>query len=114
MIPEVYNLVPEVRAAHEATNGHFNDFPPEWREITAKEFAQSRHFVYAPVLVEYRQMIPRDPETGMRGPALAARLEWQQNGTGFAVVNDHWAGAIKFYTFGVVPHGYVETHDSSD
>jgi len=99
---------------HQKRTGGYNAFPPKWREISEAEFAKSRHFTFHPVLVEFRQMIKRDERGSMYGVAVSATLHWQNNGTGFAIVNDPWAGKVKFYTFGEVPAGFVETFDSSD
>lgn len=115
MWKENYELTPAERLEHERKNGGYNEFPPEWREIDAAEFAKSRHFCFSPVLVEFRQMMrPFGQLNHPRQPAESAHLFWQQNGTGYAIVNDYWAGTIKFYTFGRVPEGYVEHFDSSD
>lgn len=111
MIKEDHDMSKADREAHVALNGGFNDYPPKWREINADTFAKSRHFAFAPVLREYRQMY--HPE-GKWNEALSARLEWQFDGTGYAVVNDYWKGTVKFYTFGEQPAGYVEKFDSSD
>jgi hypothetical protein len=50
----------------------FNDFPANWREITQEVFAKSRHFTFAPVNIEFRQMIDRNDRSK---PPLNARLE---------------------------------------
>lgn len=116
MFRELHDVTVADRQAHERLNGRYNDFPPGWREIDAAEFAKSRHFMFCPVLVEFRQMMRPFGETDTTKdvPHVSAYLYWQQNGTGYAVVNDYWAGTVKFYTFGSVPAGYVETFDSSD
>lgn len=121
MIKEKHDMSLDEMRAHISLNGDFNDYPPHWKEITATEFAKSRHFMFSPVLVEYRQMLARDGEgkvqrleSGVPAHAVGADLHWQRNGTGFAIVHDHWAGTVKFFKFGSVHEGYVEHFDSSD
>lgn len=119
MWKENYELTPAERLEHERKNGGYNEFPPHWCEIDAAVFARSRHFAFSPVLVEYRQMRrpfgkPAQENTNVASDMVDAHLFWQQNGTGYAVVNDYWAKTVKFYTFGSVPEGYVEHFDSSD
>jgi hypothetical protein len=89
----------------------FNDFPANWREITQEVFAKSRHFTFAPVNIEFRQMIDRNDRSK---PPLNARLEWQADGTGYSIVNDYWAGTVKLFAFGERTPGLVENFDSSD
>lgn len=116
MWTEKYDLNQEQREAHEKRNGTYNEFPPDWREISEGEFARSRHFTFEPALVEFRQMMRPfgETDTTKDTPAVSANLFWQANGTGYAVVNDYWAKTVKFYAFGSVPEGYVEYFDSSD
>lgn len=116
MWQEKYDMQPFERKEHERRTGGYNEFPPEWREIDAAKFARSRHFTFAPVLVEYRQMMRPfgERDTTKDTPAVSAHLFWQPNGTGFTIVEDYWAQTIKFYAFGTIHDGYVETFDSSD
>lgn len=116
MWKEKHDLSYAERYTREKLTGRYNEFPPGWREIDAAEFARSRHFMFVPVLVEYRQMMRPfgEQDTSKDKPAVSTHLFWQQNGTGFAIVEDFWARTIKFYTFGYIPEGYVETFDSSD
>lgn len=116
MWTEKYDLNQEQREAHEKRNGTYNEFPPMWREIDAADFARSRHFMMAPVLVEYRQMMRPfgETDTTKDTPAVSAHLFWQSNGFGYAVVNEFWKGTIHFYEFGFPISGLVENFDSSD
>jgi hypothetical protein len=86
----------------------FNDFPIGWRELTEKEFAQSKFFRCSPRHVEFRQMYPQD-ENGkrMREGMVATRLMWMQDKTGYALANDFWAGTVRYYAFGC-QHDYRE------
>ena len=114
MIPTLSDLSEDARAQHKLVNGWYNDYPPEWRELTALEFARSRHFTFTPVLIEFRQMIFGLPGNPNRTPAISAQLQWQADGTGHAVINDYWDGTVKFYAFGKQPVGFKEAFDSSD
>jgi hypothetical protein len=93
----LYDLEAKERDAHAAEKGGWNDFPPNWREITEQEFAQSAYFLYDPVLLEHRQMLDR---SNPQAPAQSALLQWQHTGDGFAVVNDFRAKKVRFYAFG--------------
>lgn len=119
MIKELSDLTKEQREDHAKRTGTFNDFPPNWREITETEFAQSRHFAFVPVLAEYRQMIRRGPkekdESRRNLPAaVSATLFWQSNGTGYSIISDFWKGTVSFYSFGEIPEGFEEQFDSTD
>jgi hypothetical protein len=97
MINTIHDLPQSTRVERERDYGGFNDFPPNWREMSEAEFAKSDFFTYSTALVEFRQML--DPER--KNPALGAHLNWQTDlKTGYAIVNDFWAGKIKFYHFG--------------
>lgn len=116
MWTEKYDLPYVEQFAHQEKTGGYNEFPPHWREINGSVFAQSRHFTFAPVLVEFRQMMrPFGAfDTSKDTPAVSTHLFWQANGTGYAIVNDYWGKTVKFYTFGSIPEGFVEHFDSSD
>ena len=89
-------------ASYENKWGGFNDFPPNWREIDEKTFSQSHFFMYTPKIVEYRQMLERD-ENGlmkMDKMCVSAHLYIFEDGVGFAMHSDYWAGKIRFYQFG--------------
>lgn len=115
-IRTLHDLTMPERKAHAEKTGGYNFFPPKWRKITEKEFAQSRHFAFEPALTEYRQMMRPfgETDTSKDTPAVSAHLHWQANGIGFAIVADYWEGTVGFYTFGETPAGFVEIFDSSD
>jgi hypothetical protein len=83
--------------AHRQQFGGFNDFPPNWHEISEAEFAKSSYFTYSPMLREFRQMKNRGDHNE---PMIGAHLHWMHDNTGFAIVNDFWACKIKFFAFG--------------
>lgn len=113
MIKTNYDLSAEERAAHEAKWGGFNDFPPGWKEIDAKEFAKSPHFGFNPDLREYRQML-RSKEFEHAGCCVTTHLYFYFDGRGYALVNDFWEGTVKFFMFGELnPHAY-DNFDTSD
>lgn len=82
---------------HRLAYGGWNDFPPAWRELTEEQFAKSMFFTYTPVMHEFRQMLDRSKP---QQPAMSATLYHMHDGTGFSIVNDFWAGKVRFYTFG--------------
>jgi len=95
---------PEVTKAlreHEKTWGGFNDTPPGWREITEEEFVRSNFFSYDPEKVEHRQLMHAGitDEKGT-APLHGARLYFFWDGTGVALMDDFWAGKIRFFAFG--------------
>lgn len=115
-------------------SSNFNDVPPNFREITEKEFAQSKFFVYSPERWEYRQITRKeDLERLQRKSALVIRMAHFYDGTGIAIESDYWAGKVHYFWFGACEHkertqrnignclneytckncGFVETLDSS-
>lgn len=81
---------------HKAKWGGFNDFPPNWRELTEEEFAESHFFVYEFKTREYRQM--HDP--GRTKPATRATLYFMHDGTGYALVSDRSKRKLHYFKFG--------------
>ena len=100
MIRERHDLSREEEAEHLKKFGHYNDFPPNWREISEAVFAKSAHFTYTPWLTEYRQMLRYLDGRPNAKEMVGAHLHYQGDGTGYAVVNDFWAGKVRFYAFG--------------
>lgn len=86
-------------------NTGFNDAPIGWREITLKQFAQSKFFSYHPTFIEYRQILRIDGKPVEK--MISAQLFWFHDDTGVALVSDYWAGTISCFAFGCV-HEYVE------
>lgn len=116
--------------------------PPNFREISEKEFAQSKYFTYSPKFVEFRQV--NDPkavslfkwgEPGReRSHVFDVRLYYFYDGTGLGIVGDYWGGRVRYFSFAVCEHlnrternigrclneyicnecGFKETIDSSD
>ncbi len=74
----------------------FNSFPPGWRKISEKEFAQSDFFRYGIGKTEYRQMMTENKSD----PAIGATLYYIDADNGFSIVNNFWNGTIEFYAFG--------------
>lgn len=125
---DFHTFTTEERTAHEAKYGGYNDFPPNWRRLTEKQFAQGGFFTFSPVLVEYRQML-NHVTTRERKPlrdqaAMSAKLFYMHDNTGYAITNDYWAGYVRFYAFGcrgvhqnhtTCPEcGFAANYDSSD
>lgn len=97
---------PDLKAPDGTT---YNDYPLGWKEITEKEFAQSKFWVYRSTMVESRQMYHKTPEghndvvKGFTG----AVLYWFHDKTGVAMSHDYWGGKIHYYVFGC-DHKYTE------
>lgn len=96
MIRELHDLSREDQDAWARKTGGFNDFPPNWREISEEVFAKSAHFTWTFVMTEHRQMLTPKRDV----PCVSATLLWQQDSTGYALVNDFWGGKVRYYTFG--------------
>lgn len=106
MIAQHSDLTTERRTEHEQKYGSFNDFPPNWREVTEAEIAtESLGRMYSPVLVEYRQM--GKLEVG-GPPMLAATLSFYHDGSGSAIHYDYWGKRVRWFMFGLCDqHNYT-------
>lgn len=95
----LYNQIPEhesaIMRAHEAQYGGYNDFPPNWEEITPEEFACSNFFVYGFVGCEYRQMIRH--RDGTRNTMVSAHLFFHPQGC-YAISRSSWT--VRYFRFG--------------
>jgi len=122
-----------------AKYGKDHELPPNFREITEKEFAQSKFFVYFPEFWEYRQITKKEDfekfkwGNEQRSHVFSLRMAYFFDGTGVALEHDYWAGKVRYFAFAVCEHnertqrnvgnclneytcaacGYVETIDSS-
>lgn len=107
MIRDIYELTSEQRIAHEQVYGRYNDYPPNWREVTPAELVvKSLRRLYAPVLMEYRQM-----GTLQLGapPMLGATLWFFHDGSGYAEHFDFWEQRIRYFMFAACAHDMVDT-----
>lgn len=93
--------------------GEFNDFPPGFKEITAKQFAQSGFFTWCKTALEFRQPIGWDklpsgtllkPFGG--GPAIT--MFFMNHGCNFAMSNDYYGEEVRYFTFADCYHDWVE------
>lgn len=97
MIIQFHDLPPESRDLRVAQFGGFDELPPNWREISAAEFSRSAFFSCSSVMIEQRNMKTSDPTR----PFIQTLLFWQPElNSGYSIVNDPWAGSIRFYHFG--------------
>lgn len=106
----------EVAAELKKEFGDYNDFPPNWRRITADEFAKSNFFHYGPRYMGHRQMC-RPAEHMTDGHMLEATLFFFDDHTGVAMESyrplrtDFTKPApeaeVRFYAFGC-DHQYRE------
>lgn len=86
---------------HELEFGNFNQFPPNWQEITEKEFVR-KFLDYTPALSEYRQMFrTMDGEQYTVNGAKAyvsAKLYFMLDHTGYALSSKN--DKLIFFRFG--------------
>jgi hypothetical protein len=103
-------------------NGGYNDFPPNWHEITPEQFAKSDFFGWHADIMEHRQMVPKTAgmkvlmrlKDGQEGCAVTANLYWMPSGLGYSIVNDFWGGQIRLFKFGTQNPDWLKGIDSSD
>lgn len=110
--PESPNHDPEVAAKlqeHEERFGSYNDLPPNWREITEAEFVKGKFFSQSPEKTEFRQLTKADIKSEKDTPLVNAHLYFFHDGTGVALMDDHWAGKLRYFAFGC-DHKYREVH----
>ena len=97
-------------ADHEKKFGGFNDVPPLFREVTEKEFAQSKFFSYPIEKTEYRQMYFSPGfilNNGKNKDMIIAVLFFFFDGTGVAMSHSYWDGQVYYFAFGC-DHKYNE------
>jgi len=84
--------------------GGYNDSPPNFKEITEKEFAQSHFFTYDPEATDYRQItdMPNEKTT------LAVKLFFFHDGSGVGMSSDYWEGKVRYFSFDLCEHEYEE------
>jgi len=99
----IFSMTPPT--GHETTYGKNNDLPPNFKEITETEFAQSIFFSYLPEAVEYRQcLIPNVNDNCYCG----VRFFYFHNGTGIAMTSDYRKGKISYFKFAACNHTFQE------
>lgn len=99
----------EQQEIHERAYGRDSDSPsPNFKEITEKEFAQSKFFSYGADRTEYRQILPdRLPWKGEKY-ALSVTLYYLYDGTGYGISSDYWQGKVRYFRFAACEHEYKE------
>jgi hypothetical protein len=112
-VSQAFNT-PESKTIQEAF-GSYNDFPPNWREITQEEFASSLFFSYTPDWIDFRQMLPpRVPgKPSTYSGMVSAYLYFFWNKTGIGIVSTYEGKTynakkvLKYFKFGC-DHKYRE------
>ena len=90
--------------------GDSNSLPPNFREISEEEFAQSKFFVYSPEKWEWRQITkPEDIAKfkwgeEQRSYVFDIRMAYFYDGTGVALEHDYWLGKVRYFAFSVCDH----------
>jgi hypothetical protein len=93
-----------------AKYGKDGELPPNFREISEKEFAQSKFFVYSPEFWEYRQITKAEDYKKFkwgdeqRSYVFSLRMAYFFDGTGIALEHDYWAGKVRYFSFAVCEH----------
>ena len=99
-------MVPAPRDKTQPTNehikkwGNYNSVPPNMREITMGEFAQSRFFTYTPTMTEDRQFTNANVKSKKGSPLGTATLYFMHDETGFVLIHDHYGEEIRVFLFG--------------
>ena len=88
----------------EALFGAYNDYPPGWREITEKEFVQSKFFQSLIEHQDHRQMLHRNKDGSFKSGMLEVELFFFHDGTGVAMGHKYYEGTLQFYAFGLCEH----------
>lgn len=95
-------------ATHVEKFGRFNDFPPNWKEVSDDEF-WGLFMTYMPHVEEYRQMLPKDRKNA---PAIGAKLYFYNDDVGLAMVENYdfkehkWLPP-KLFKFFICDHEYI-------
>ena|SRR3990172_721485 len=98
---EHVDMSPEATKKHEKKWGQFNDFPPNWRKLTEKEFAQSHFSSYTPEFVDFRQMMRFPFDSSSKDESyVVAHLYFMHDNCGYAMSADYWKGKVSYYKFG--------------
>lgn len=128
---------------HAAQYNDSNRLPPNFKEITEKEFASSQFFIYSPRLWEYRQINVKEDYEKVTWPLAWSggsphrpfdlRMAFFHDGRGVAIAQDSQE-RVRYFSFALCEHlsktrqnignclnrytcdacGYVEEIDSSD
>ena len=86
--------------------------PPNLKEITEGDFAQSLFFTYDPISIEYRTIPPDDlikanvkpPTNGGRPCVMTMRLYWFHDKTGVGLVSEYWEKRVRYFSFAECEH----------
>lgn len=82
--------------------GSYNDSPPNFKEISEKEFAQSKFFTYDSDYREYRQI------TNFGDKCIPIQLYYFFDQTGYGMSSDYWNGKVRYFQFSKCEHEYRE------
>ena len=98
-------ISPKCVAYHTDRFGGFNDYPPNWVEVTESELIRGGMMIYAEQYQEFRQMFRRD---GNSEKMIAATLYFFPDGSGYAIETDYEARKFRYYMFAACLHEFGE------
>lgn len=88
--------------------GGYNSLPPNLRELSEKEFAQSCFFSHSALgPAESRQFFNA---AAKKLGISELHIFWYSDGTGIAFASDYWKGKVRFFSCAVCEHVYTETN----
>lgn len=85
--------------------GGYNDPPPNFKEMTELEWAQSSYFSQDPIHKEFRQFVITG--TNGRNTYHNFRLYYMDEHSGYAITNEYYEGKVRVFKFGC-EHRYKE------
>jgi len=105
MIKEKHDMTKDELKNHEHEYGRYNYLPPNFKEITEKEFVDSAFFTYNPELYEFRQVIYK---LGNKEYYRGLKLYYFHDGTGIGIMRDFENGKVHYFKFAKCEHEMVE------
>jgi len=91
--------------SNEKIVGGYNDIPPNVKQLTEKEFAQSRFFNYSPYKVEFRQLLGKYNINGIKLQNI--HIYWFSDGYGIILMSDFWGGKVYYFECYICNHDFI-------
>jgi len=106
------NWTKEQQYAHlQKWGGHYNHLPPNVREISFEEFAQSGFFTWCKEGMEFRQVSFKDVDPKNLLKPVSDGLHsitmfYMNHDSHFIMMSDYWGKTVRFFTFTDCYHEY--------